>query len=498
MRYEKPVSYATSVLMLQFADASEERPPRSTRQLYESTPVLSFSALSRSVRGRLWLVITCGLIMLVLGVLASGFLSPRFTAVAQIVVDPVDLNLVQNELTPRQSASDAGVLITETQARVIASDSVLRRVAATLRLAEDKEFYKKPFWRNGRALERALLFLGVAAPDADDPSLVALENLRRKILVRRTERTYAIDIIATSGDPRKAALITNSISEAYLLEKLAARSDMARRASAELDSRLEELLNGVHQAEERVFQFKKQHDLITAGGRLPLDQQVAELTSQLSAAKSRTAEAKTRLAQSTTMSLPEIGQSNDVRSLRQELADLKRNEADLLVRFGPANPSVIQVRAQIDSIGQSLANAVDRVGAVNRQEYERDVAAETALSSSLAELKATMTDNEEALVTLHELERDAESRRSVYEAFLHRARETTEQENLDTSNARVITVAVAPRKRSFPPSPSLLLPASLGFGLVFGVALAAFLGPSRNIAGSGRGAREAHKSSETT
>ncbi len=45
---------------------------------------------------------------------------------------------------------------------------------------------------------------------------------------------------------------------------------------------------------------------------------------------------------------------------------------------------------------------------------------------------------------LRELEREATARRSVYEAFLLRSRETNEQEGLNTANVRVLSEARPP------------------------------------------------------
>jgi len=62
--------------------------------------------------------------------------------------------------------------------------------------------------------------------------------------------------------------------------------------------------------------------------------------------------------------------------------------------------------------------------------------------------------------------------RAVYEAFLVRARETGEQEQLDTKNIRIISRAETPLKRSSPPSSvvvalaALVLGAAAGSGIV--------------------------------
>ena len=64
---------------------------------------------------------------------------------------------------------------------------------------------------------------------------------------------------------------------------------------------------------------------------------------------------------------------------------------------------------------------------------------------------------------LRELERDVDANRNVYQSFLKRSRETEEQETLNTSAARIIGEATAPRRRVFPPAMSLI--AMIGFAL---------------------------------
>jgi Mrp family chromosome partitioning ATPase len=78
----------------------------------------------------------------------------------------------------------------------------------------------------------------------------------------------------------------------------------------------------------------------------------------------------------------------------------------------------------------------------------------------------------EAMVSLRELERDVLASRAVYEAFLVRARETGEQERIDTKNIRVISPADVPLRRSFPPSNLLIAFGALIIGAATGVGIA--------------------------
>jgi Mrp family chromosome partitioning ATPase len=71
--------------------------------------------------------------------------------------------------------------------------------------------------------------------------------------------------------------------------------------------------------------------------------------------------------------------------------------------------------------------------------------------------------------------------RAVYESFLTRARETGEQERLDTKNIRIISLADLPQRRSWPPRNAFLLLGALFFGVGTGTGLA-FLRDARRAA----------------
>src|ERR1700720_3207155 len=64
----------------------------------------------------------------------------KYTATTQILIDPMDLRAAQSDISPAIQQSDAAVLQVESQARVIASDNVLRRVVDSEGLDHDPEF----------------------------------------------------------------------------------------------------------------------------------------------------------------------------------------------------------------------------------------------------------------------------------------------------------------------------------------------------------------------
>jgi Mrp family chromosome partitioning ATPase len=148
-----------------------------------------------------------------------------------------------------------------------------------------------------------------------------------------------------------------------------------------------------------------------------------------------------------------------------------RREAEQMTSLGERHPAVIEIQAEATRLRRMIEDEVHRIALSSRSEYESARANEEALAGNFEKLKGNAVTTNEAMVTLRELERDVQANRTVYEAFLVRARETGEQERVDTKNIRVISRADLPLQRSFPPSNLLLAMAALLFGLASGSGL---------------------------
>jgi succinoglycan biosynthesis transport protein ExoP len=411
----------------------------------------------------------------------------RYTAVTQILIDPINLRAVDNELTPVNQMNDAAVFQLESQVRVLGSDNVLRRVISAEKLDQDPEFIGAP--SSLRALANSLLAaLGLSnAPGPADHTLAALNELQRHVKVKRAERTYVVDVAVTSEDREKAVRIANAIAQAYLTEQTAARSDAARRVSDSISARLSELKDRVREAEERVEAFKVRNHIVGANGQLVDEQQLHELNNQLGIAHARTEEAKARYEQVERLqqSKSEIGafaeavQSPTVTALRTQYAEIMRREAEQASTLGARHPAVIEIQAQAQRLRRVIDEEINRIALSAHNEFDSARANEDALSRNLETLKRTTMTTNEAMVALRELDRDVQASRAVYESFLVRARETGEQERLDTNNIRVISAADLPLRRSWPPSNTLIAFAALFLGLAAGTGLV-LLRPARD------------------
>src|ERR1700678_502721 len=105
-------------------------------------------------------------------------LTPKYTATAQLYVDPRELQLVDRELTPRSQDISGMTMVVESQARLITSNSVLLQVIQDTHLERDPEFGGDP-----KGLMSSLLGLfGIqthSAGEVQRGQTAALEALNR-------------------------------------------------------------------------------------------------------------------------------------------------------------------------------------------------------------------------------------------------------------------------------------------------------------------------------
>jgi succinoglycan biosynthesis transport protein ExoP len=417
-----------------------------------------------------------------LGLVFHSAASPRYRAVTQILMSPVELRVLDKALMQPMQTADSNVIQVESETRILTSDKVLRRVVENERLTDDPEFGARVDWWLAGVITSLRTAVGLAAdePRPGDPELAALRVLQRNVNAKRTERTFIVDLMVDTTAPEKSARIANAIAQAYLDEQSSAHSETARRVTESLTSRLTELRERVRRAEEISERYKAENNMVGAGGRLVQDQQLSDLNNQLSTAKARTAETKARYEMTSQQqrggadagSMTEAVNSNTVGRLREQYASVARQEATLSAELGPRHPWVIEARAQVRNVARLLAEEIGRLAEANRIDYERALANETSLSRSFDSLKQNAMDTSMALVKLRELDREVDASRAVYESFLVRARETREQETLNSANVRILSDAQAPRDRSWPPRLLLVLLASLILGLLGGTGIA--------------------------
>jgi uncharacterized protein involved in exopolysaccharide biosynthesis/Mrp family chromosome partitioning ATPase len=415
-------------------------------------------------------IIAAALGCAIAAVVIGKSLTSKFTATAQLYVDPRELQLVDRELTPRAQDISGLSMVVESQARLITSNSVLFKVIQDTNLDKDPEF-----GGDSKGVLASLLgLIGLdprftAAPKVDHT--IALDALVRHITVRKTERSFVVDIEVWSYEPAKAAMLANAVANAYLAESKSSQATAARRATIDLSGRLKELQQRLRNAENVLAVYKAQNNFVGTQDALLSDQQLSAANQRLAAAHALTfdAQAKYDQIEASRRSATDPGataetlQSPTIANLRAQYAEAKKRHAELAAELGPLHPAIKQAEKQVEDMRRTINEEVDRFAQSAKNDLTRARDYEGSLNKALQAQKRQSTELSQASVRLRELERDVEASRDVYQSFLKRSRETEEQESLNTSAARIIGEATVPQRRTFPPPMSIL--AILGFML---------------------------------
>jgi polysaccharide biosynthesis transport protein len=438
------------------------------------------TGLAQAMRRR-WRVIAGSLLMcLAVAAFLLFILPARYTATTQILLDPHKTNVLQNQAVMQGVPLDASAV--ESEVSLIQSFNIGRRVVEKLALDKDTEFVS----RGGGLVSRLLGMVGFdskpveVTTDATTTAEMALAiaALKSNMTVRRVGITLVIEVGVTSKDRMKAAKIANAVTDAYLIDQLEARYDAAKRASGWLSDRLGGLRDTLQASERKVAEYRAEFGLVdtgAAGGGID-KQQVAEINGQIALARAAAAEKQAKYEQtqrllkggSNMQSVAEVLQSSVVSNLRTQEAEVARKEADLATRYGDRHPLVVNVRAELTDVRRAISSEVQRIVSNVKNEYEVAQKREQSLQDSLQKLTGVATSGDETRIKLRELEREAETNRTLYQSFLSRFKETREQTTLETSESRVITPASIPTIPSFPRQ-SVVLGLASFLGLMFGV-----------------------------
>ena len=374
--------------------------------------------------------------------------APLYTANALVLLEPQRNKSPVTVGDNQVELSDAEV---GSQIAIMRSATFLRRVVEKEKLVSDPEFGSGPPATPNPAAPEAQ-----AIPAKE---MASIDALMRAIYVTRMGEGYILSIAITSVDPARAARLANAIADGYVVEKLDARFDAAKRASAWLSDRLVDLRKQLRESEEAVAKFRADNGLIQSAGNVTLSQQqLSDINVKLVEARADLAQKKARVEVLKSIiekggniqSLPDLPSSAVLGSLRQQEVVLSQKEADLAARYSDRHPVVVNIRAEHRDIQRAIAAELQRSAANVNNEYELAKARVDAVGHSLQEATGQSGIDDKTTITLRELERTAAVNKSLFEDFLQKAKVTQEQATFEARDARVITPAVPPSFASYP------------------------------------------------
>ncbi|MFQ6163192.1 GumC family protein [Sinorhizobium meliloti] len=401
--------------------------------------------------------------------------TPRFTVYTDLVVDPSNLNVVSDDVFTTNPQRDAQLLEVESKLRILTSRNVLQRVIDELRLADDPEFVRPTILDWMKTL--------IAPRDAKaDKEVAAMRALSERVEARREERSFVVILKVWSEEPAKAIALSDAIVEAFEAELFQSAAESAGRVAQNLNERLDELRRNVTEAEKRVEDFRRENGLQSTNGELVSNQLSSELNTQVLDGQQRFIQAETRyrqmsaaVAEGQTASAS-VFESANMTNLRQQYNALQQQIGSMQLTYGERHPRLVAARSERTALEAAMKDEARRILERAKADFDREQKALDALRGKADDEKSNVFTDNQAQVQLRDLERDARSKAAIYETHLARAQQITERQQIDTTNIRVISRALPPNARSWPPRTLILLIGGAVLGLAIGIAAALALG----------------------
>jgi succinoglycan biosynthesis transport protein ExoP len=441
---------------------------------------ITFTSLFKLILRQKWVIAVVALMTMLVAVGYILITPPLYTATASLLIDPRRVQLFRQESVISDIAFDTASV--ESQLETLRSERIAMAVVRNLKLTSDPEFVGAGPNPIVAAVSAFLGLLDAGESSEEQKTRTAVEAAKRRLDIKRAGLSYVINISFDSNDARKAADIANEFAEAYIIDQLESKYEVTQRASAWLQDRIKELRQQASSAERSALEFKVDNSIVVdATGRLMNDQQMAELSTQLTLARAQSAEAKARydrISEVNKSNIPDAGVADSLRNevivrMRQQYLDAAKRESEWSARYGANHVASVNLRGEMRELQRSIQDELRRIEETYKSDYEISKAREESIQQSLVNLFQISSGTRQQLVTLRELEATAQTYRSLYDNFLQRYMLAVQQQSFPISDGRVITAATPPSRKSWPKTTVILAAGAFaGLGIGFGVALA--------------------------
>ncbi|MDF1856189.1 polysaccharide biosynthesis tyrosine autokinase [Pseudooceanicola sp.] len=428
------------------------------------------------------------------GILAAFLVlqvTPRYTSVSQILLDPRERQVITNQ----QVVSDLKLSdqVVASELSIMRSNLLLEKVIEEIDAIDPKALeILDPAEKSPRFIDSVTSsMLGLfrrsksdGAGSAEMAERARLERLtwaiRRSVTLSRDGKAYVITIKAETEDPGFSALLAATIAEQYVAQQLQGRRNTATQAADWIETRVEDLRKQVELAEAAVEDYRA--DSLEKNGTSAdiVSQRMVSLNKELIATRVDRVAAEARYNEMARLletggfdALGSMFTSDTIKELDTRRVEIEATDAQWAERFDDNHPERRRIAGQLAEVNRALSVEFQRALDAQRNEVQIAQIRENTIRESLEYTEAQYLLVSRSSIGLRQLERQAEVARNMYSDLLNRYAETRTQEQLQQADARIIERATLPGAPSAP-RPKLMTFLGLVIGGLLGFGVAAF------------------------
>lgn len=467
-------------------------PPKTDGQSQAHELVRYWRAINRHRLGIILLVVATG----ALAAMYAFSLPPVYRGVATVLFDPVRKKSVTNEeiyeswtSTPRDYYL--------TQMEIMKSRDYTERLVRTLNLTRHPSY--DPRQRQTEKGWVASLLDRFKSTDAEktQPTDSAAEfneeeikesvvsQVMGGITITQTRNTQLVKVSFDSNDPALAERVPNTLSMIYIVEDLEARSGSARQSMSFLSAQSEKLKSQLAESERELQRFRESQKIVVTKGLSLSDatRRLEGLTASLEEARRKRSDAESLYKQvaaaargqsrTALETLPVLQKDPTLQRYKETEAEAERRASEASKRYGPEHPRIISVQSDLKLAREAVHRQINTVADSVAKEFEiaKSNEASIAQAQSRATVEAQAFNRSEFPLT--RLERNVESNRRLYEAFIQRANEVRIGD-IQQPIARIVDMSRTPGGPSGPNRQRIVMLWMVG-ALFAGVGIALFL-----------------------
>ena len=414
---------------------------------------------------RKWVIL--GVAALVLALVAARTLRERkvYTASVTLIIE-LQAPKVLGDQVQDVAESSASFWQTkeffETQFRILKSHAVAERVVRKLSLDRDEKFLGTKDFRN-----------------AD-----AVAVLRSRLRVEPVRDSRVVNVLIDDGDPKKAALLADTVADEFIQFNLVEKLGTSRSASEWLRDQVEELQNKLAKSELNLYTFKRENDILTASlddTQSMVAKRLSALNDALTRVREQGAELSAKVeqvrqlrAQGALGSLPQVVQSPLIQAERTRVQQLSEELAEASTRYGAEHPRVQALEEKRKAATAIIAREEEAIAHAAEVEARQVRDTEQNLARLLEGVKREAFEVNRKEVDYSRLKREQDNNAKVVDLVTRRLKDVDLASLLRTNNVRLLDAAEIP---GAPTSPNLRFALLLGLalGLALGVGCAFLL-----------------------
>jgi capsular exopolysaccharide synthesis family protein len=409
--------------------------------------------------------------MLVCGFLAyaiSYLMTPRYFAESIVAIQTKPIYIPQLGMPQPPQALDPSV--PRSEAQILNSREIIEKSARQLHLDDDPDL--NPYLQDPPLLSRLsakvrnntvkfLSWVGLLPQnesdfefnDSDIVWAAVVDNVKKKLNVHTDGKSYVIYVGYDGNDPRTSADFVNTLVKNFLTNQIESSSKALLEANAWIKQRAGELRQEVEEADKKVQAYRAKYNLVSTVGGTVGEQQLNELNTQLSKARDERAQAEARYDQAQEevkrgsadgMGISAVLQSDLIARLREREAEAMQKRAEMSSRLGPNHPQIKALQSEISTLHGSIQREIGKVLRSLQNQVTITRTREAALTRQINTLQAQATTTAGYQGELSQLEKEADTKRNVYQTFLATAQQTADPTRINQTNARIVSSATPP------------------------------------------------------